>query len=433
MDTDIRVTNWRAIEVLRPGVPNRDAVGELGSWIVEGARPRFALIGEQETYEERITGHGTQTYISLISTHMGKVGFLLCYGSTQAVEWRWRVHGFDIPWQWTDQQKLRQETLVREFDKEQVGVFGGEWEHLEEDQLGIEIRFQSDGDWLRELHRFPLTRQKLVDGREFWKIGLEIMPPITHRLLSDACGNRVATRTQAIGLHHTATAVAARVGSEVRTQVLAEWDRRHAPRSRSWGFPLFAPRWAVATALVLGVVLLGGAGTVVAAQDAVPGANLYSVKQLEEQTRLWFARSPEVKVATYSELVRERADEIRELAAKGDSAHTSVAVALLEQHISDVSQLVDETRTGQENLPAAFKPNLLETIDQALVVQGPIASGLGNTLELAPDDAYPCLRHSLKAIQSARQRVHAAAEKIGRVSPESPLSQSLQVGGLCPR
>jgi len=236
-----------------------------------------------------------------------------------------------------------------------------------------------------------------------------------------------------MGLHHTATAVAAGVGSEVRTRVLAESDRRHAPRSRSWGFPLFAHRWAVATALVLGVVLLGGAGTVVAAQDAVPGANLYSVKQLEEQTRLWFARSPEVKVATYSELVRERADEIRELAAKGDSAHTSVAVALLEQHISDVSQLVDETRTGQENLPAAFKPNLLETIDQALVVQGPIASGLGNTLELAPDDAYPCLRHSLKAIQSARQRVHAAAEKIGRVSPESPLSQSLQVGGLCPR
>ncbi|MEE9261747.1 MAG: DUF5667 domain-containing protein, partial [Dehalococcoidia bacterium] len=403
MDTDVRVTNLRANEVLRPGVPNRDAVGEMGSCVVEGARPRFALIGEQDTYEERITAHGTQTYISLISTHMGKVGFLLCYGSTQAVEWRWRVHGFDIPWQWTDQQELRQKIPVREFDKEQVGVSGGKWEYLEEDQLGIEIRFQSDGHLFLELHRFPLTRQKLADGREFWKIGLEIMPPITHRLLSDACGDRVAARTRANGLNHnTATAVAAEVGSEVRTRVLTEWDRRHAPRSRSWGFPLFSPRWALATALVLGVVLLGGAGTVVAAQDAVPGANLYSVKQLEEQTRLWFARSPEVKVATYSELVRERADEIRELAAKGDSAHTFVAVALLEQHISDVSQLVDETRKGQENLPAAFEPDLLETIDQALVVQGPTASGLGNALELAPDDAYPCLRHSLKAIQSAR-------------------------------
>ena len=63
---------------------------------------------------------------------------------------------------------------------------GGKWEYLEEDQLGIELRFQLDGDWLRELHRFPLTRQKLVDGREFWKIGLEIMPPVTYRLLQDA-------------------------------------------------------------------------------------------------------------------------------------------------------------------------------------------------------------------------------------------------------
>jgi hypothetical protein len=221
--------------------------------------------------------------------------------------------------------------------------------------------------------------------------------------------------------------------SRIRTRVLGEWDRRHAPRSRSWSFALFAPRWAVATVVVLGVVLLGGAGTAVAAQDAVPGANLYSVKQLEEQTRLWFARSPEVKVATYSGLVRERANEIRELAARGDAAHTSVAVDRLEQHISDVSQLAEDAAAGQVDLPAAFEPSLLETIDEAIVAQGPTAAGLNNALELAPEDAYPCLRHSLQAIQSARQRVLAAAEKIGRVSPESPLSPSLLAGGLCPR
>ena len=164
-----------------------EPVAKVSSYVVEGARPRFALLGGQHTYEERLTAPGTQTYISFYSTHMGKVGFLLCYESTQAIEWRWGVHGFDIPWQWTDEQKLRQKTLVRElFDTEQVKVSGGKWEYLEEDQLGIELRFQLDGDWLRELHRFPLTRQKLVDGREFWKIGLEIMPPITYRLLQDA-------------------------------------------------------------------------------------------------------------------------------------------------------------------------------------------------------------------------------------------------------
>ena len=72
-----------------------------------------------------------------------------------------------MPWQWADEQKLRQQPLVWEFDKEEVGVSGGKWEHLEESQLGIELRFQLNGDWLRELHRFPLTRQQLVDRQRF--------------------------------------------------------------------------------------------------------------------------------------------------------------------------------------------------------------------------------------------------------------------------
>ena len=197
--------------------------------------------------------------------------------------------------------------------------------------------------------------------------------------------------------------------NRIRTRVLAEWDRRHAPpRWRGWSFPLFAPRWAVATAVVIGVMLLGGAGTAVAAQDSVPGANLYSVKQLEEQTRLWFSRSPEIKVATYSELVLERANEIRRLAEKGDVGNTSVAVARLEQHISDVSQLAEEAEAGQGMSPPGFQPQLLETIEATVGGEGPAAAGLQNALALAPNDAYPCLRHSLYAIQSARQRVHEA-------------------------
>jgi len=189
-ESQLQVT---ALEPSYAKVPAEEAepVAKVNSCVVEGARPRFALFGGQETYEERITAPGTQTYISLISTHMGKVGFLLCYQSTQAFEWRWRVHGFDMPWQWVDEQKLRQKTLVREFGKEQVGVSGGKWEHLEEDQLGIELQFQLDGDWLRELHRFPLTRQVLVDGRELWKIGLEIMPPVTYRLLRQPAGTEL--------------------------------------------------------------------------------------------------------------------------------------------------------------------------------------------------------------------------------------------------
>ena len=145
-----------------------EPAAKVNSSVVEGARPRFAVFGGQDTYKDLMFAPDRR--ITQLSG-----------GSIPAVEWRWCVQGFGMPWQWADAQKLRQQPLVWEFDKEKVGVSGEKWEHLEEDQLGIELRFQSDDDWLRELHRFPLTRQLLVDGKDFWKIGQEILPPVTFR------------------------------------------------------------------------------------------------------------------------------------------------------------------------------------------------------------------------------------------------------------
>ena len=149
-------------------VEEQEPVAEISSCVVEGARPRFAVFGGQDTYKDRIFAPDRR--ITQLS------GW-----SIPAVEWRWCVPGFDMPWQWADEQKLRQQSLVWEFDKEEIGVSSVKWEHLEESQLGIEIRFQLNGDWLRELHRFPLTRQQFVGGKDFWKIGQEILPPVTYR------------------------------------------------------------------------------------------------------------------------------------------------------------------------------------------------------------------------------------------------------------
>ena len=149
-------------------VEEQEPVAKVNSCVVENARPRFAVFGGQDTYKDRIFAPDRRVT-------------QLSGWSIPAVEWRWCVPGFDMPWQWADEQKLRQQPLVWEFDKEEVGVSGGKWEHLEESQLGIELRFQLNGDWLLELHRFPLTRQQLVDGKDFWKIGQEILPPVTFR------------------------------------------------------------------------------------------------------------------------------------------------------------------------------------------------------------------------------------------------------------
>ena len=134
----------------------------------------------------------------------------------------------------------------------------------------------------------------------------------------------------------------AEMRSRLRGWVLSEWDRQQQPRRQRWIFSLFSSRWAMAaaTAVVMVVVLAGGAGTA-AAQDALPGTTLYPVKRLEEEARLWITRSPEVKVVRYGDLVRERAQELRMLAGRGDSEAASVAVGHMEGHIRDVSLLLN--------------------------------------------------------------------------------------------
>ena len=84
-----------------------------------------------------------------------------------------------MPWQFASGPNLKEELLTWEFDQNQVGQSYETTEHLSNDQLGVELRFQWQGRWRRELHRFPFSRHQLVDGKTHWKIGMEILPPIT--------------------------------------------------------------------------------------------------------------------------------------------------------------------------------------------------------------------------------------------------------------
>lgn len=219
--------------------------------------------------------------------------------------------------------------------------------------------------------------------------------------------------------------------SRMRSWVLSEWDRQHKPRRNWFSFNVFSPRWAMATAavLVMAVVLVGGAGTAAAAQEAIPGTALYPVKQLEEEARLWVTRSPEVKVARYGDLVRERAQELRLLAAVGDSESTAVAVSRMEAHIRNVSQLVDVPTDTEGTVQASLDPVVFDAIEEAIASKNVASGQVQDTLEQAPAEAYPCLRHTVRAIQQASQRVHDA---VGQVRGEPSLSSSGFTGPLCP-
>ena len=219
--------------------------------------------------------------------------------------------------------------------------------------------------------------------------------------------------------------------SRLRGWVLSEWDRQHKPRRQRWSFSFFSPRWAMAgaAAVVTLMVLVGGAGTAAAAQDAIPGTTLYPVKQLEEEARLWITRSPEVKVARYGDLVRERAEEIRVLAGRGNAEATSVAVDRMEGHIRNVSLLVDRAESVDSQSMASLEPELLATIEDAVLGKDVAAGQVQDTLRQAPADAYPCLRHTVRAIQQASQRVHDAVDQ---VKGDSAVSAGGFQGPLCP-
>lgn len=131
---------------------------------VRGVRPKFVVLG------------GTGTHLGRI--FMPERRITQVYGDpVYDLEWRWCVPGFDMPWQFASGPNLKDEPLTWEFDQSLVG--DEKWEHLADDQLGIELRFQWQNHWRRELHRFPLTHYQLVDGKTCWKIGTEILPPVT--------------------------------------------------------------------------------------------------------------------------------------------------------------------------------------------------------------------------------------------------------------
>ncbi len=198
--------------------------------------------------------------------------------------------------------------------------------------------------------------------------------------------------------------------TRVRARVLAEWDRRHEPRQRRWTVPFFLPRWAAVAASVVMAIVVGGTGTVAAAGGAIPGELLYPVKELTEEARLWMTRSPEAKVAMYTNLVRERVGELKELTAKGRTDRNGIALERLERHIADSDQVVEETIGNLRDSSSEVESDLQEQLQETIAKQQSSERTLRETLEQAPAEARPGLEHALETIQRGRERVRSALE-----------------------
>ena len=221
--------------------------------------------------------------------------------------------------------------------------------------------------------------------------------------------------TALVSRQHLAIEMAGATRTRLRGRVMAEWDHNHQRRQSGGGILFFSPRLAAVAASLILVVALGSVGTVAASGVAVPGEPLYVVKEFREAARLWFARSPEAKVEMYTRLVKERAEEVQELAAKQNASSGAISHALerMDGHLAALEAVVNEKVQRGRAEATAPDPSFLEALQNVVDGQQSVQVILVETLDIAPDQAQPSLGAALEAIQQAQERVRAAVKSSG--------------------
>jgi hypothetical protein len=189
-------------------------------------------------------------------------------------------------------------------------------------------------------------------------------------------------------------AVAAQQRARKRTAPAATFGR--IGRSRL-GLVLASRLVVNLLAIVVLTIALGG-GMILAADRSVPGAWLYPIKLAAEDVRLAFVQAPVARVDLLLNLVGERAEEIKVLAAVGEGLPDAL-VARMEGHIE--AALIQAAQAGDvEMVP------LLRRAAERMRTQ---AQMLENVQATAPPQAQAGLARAMAACQ---QGVEAAEEGI---------------------
>jgi hypothetical protein len=146
---------------------------------------------------------------------------------------------------------------------------------------------------------------------------------------------------------------------EIQSQ-LHDKERKTEPKKAS--FIGWMPRWAVAVASVILIVLVAGTGTVAASTGSMPDDTLYPVKLATERVRLGLSRGDINKARVSVRLADRRVKEIIYLAKKGDSRRLNKALLRLEGHLDDIDRVIEanEDRPKVQEALTALKALLEE-------------------------------------------------------------------------
>jgi hypothetical protein len=135
------------------------------------------------------------------------------------------------------------------------------------------------------------------------------------------------------------SAAAIRPGAEFRQRASADFQKavrdlpRQQPRAFRWKLS-----WALPLALVA-IIVMGGGGTVLAANNALPDSPLYNVKRAVESVQMAFTFTDTGKEKLYSEFTGRRVTEVIKMAEKGNVEMVLATNSIMNDQMVSLSNL----------------------------------------------------------------------------------------------
>ncbi len=151
----------------------------------------------------------------------------------------------------------------------------------------------------------------------------------------------------------------------------------------------------LAILMAVSVVFGGGAATVYASQDALPGDTLYPVKQLVEDADVALTLSPEAKAEKHLALAQERAQEIRALAAQNRLDLIPEVTQDMQDHLQAAAEL------GQQ----LAQKGQAEALARIVVMTQATEQMLNQAVAQAPEEAQPAISYALQAAQQSEVEI----------------------------
>ncbi len=146
--------------------------------------------------------------------------------------------------------------------------------------------------------------------------------------------------------------------------VIRNADERYKYQTAEFTF--FSPSIMIPVIIAI-ILVVAGAGTVIASDAAKPGDALFGVDKALEQTRLDFTISRTAKAEYLANIAQEREKERAQLEAEGKSQESASADVEVGQALDTAKQTIDEVRTKQEQEGDSHAVDTLTKVEDKLL------------------------------------------------------------------